>query len=173
MKYHLKRILNNHLTYEEFSTLLCEIEACLNSRPLCPISPSDENVDPLTPGHFLIGEAPVTVPCPNISDAKMTHLTRWQYGQKLINDFWSRWQSEYLTSLQQRTKWVKGMPEFNIGDIVLIKQPNLPPGKWALGRIVDKHPGSDGMTRVYSLKSGDSITKRCVSKLCYLPIDRN
>ncbi|XP_045509299.1 uncharacterized protein LOC123704855 [Colias croceus] len=78
---------------------------------------------------------------------------------------------EYLTSLQQRTRWLKKNDEFKVGDVILIKQPNLPPGKWALGRITAKHPGPDGFTRVYSVKSGDSVIKRSVSKLCYLPIN--
>lgn len=171
IKHHLKRILTTHLTFEEMSTVLCSIEACLNSRPLCPIDLSDEKTEPLTPGHFLIGEAPITVPSPSLKDVKVGHLTRWQYSQKLVNDFWSRWQKEYLSRLQQRPKWLKRKSEFKTGDIVLIKQENLPPGKWALGRIIDKHPGPDGLTRVYSVKSGDNIVKRCVTKLCALPID--
>lgn len=119
----------------------------------------------------MITEAPVTVPDVNLKDAKISNLTRWQYTQKLLNDFWSRWQKEYLTRLQQRPKWLKREDEFKIGDIVLIKQDNLPPGKWFMGRITDKHPGPDGLTRVYSVKSGDRITKRCVTKLCALPIE--
>ncbi|XP_046968281.1 uncharacterized protein LOC124535923 [Vanessa cardui] len=60
-KYHLKRVIGDTtLTYEELSTLLTQIEACLNSRPLCPLSDSD--VLPLTPGHFLIGEPLITIP---------------------------------------------------------------------------------------------------------------
>ncbi|XP_045501144.1 uncharacterized protein LOC123698533 [Colias croceus] len=114
---------------------------------------------------------PITVPQPNLETLKLTHLSRWQYCQKMLNDFWCRWQTEYLTSLQQRTKWLKKNDEFKIGDVILIKQPNLPPGKWALGRITAKHPGPDGFTRVYSVKSGDSVIKRSVSKLCYLPIN--
>jgi hypothetical protein len=35
MKYHLRRTLGDHIsTYEELCTLLAEIEACVNSRPL-------------------------------------------------------------------------------------------------------------------------------------------
>lgn len=169
VKYHLKRILTTNLTFEEMSTVLCEIEACLNSRPLCPID--NISLQTLTPGHFLIGEALVTVPNPNLRDTKISNLTRWQFTQKLLNDFWARWQNEYLTRLQQRPKWLKRNEEFKIGDIVLIKQDNLPPGKWSLGRVTEKHPGPDGLTRVYSVKSGDAVVKRCVTKLCALPID--
>ncbi|XP_075990311.1 uncharacterized protein LOC142985958 [Anticarsia gemmatalis] len=169
IKYNLKRVLSTNLTFEEMTTVLCEIEACLNSRPLCPMD--DDSMQPLTPGHFLIAEAPVTVPDVNLKTAKVSNLTRWQYTQRLLNDFWSRWQKEYLTRLQQRPKWLKREKEFKVGDIVLIKQDSLPPGKWFMGRITDKHPGPDGFTRVYSVKSGTTITKRSVTKLCALPVD--
>ncbi|RVE40976.1 hypothetical protein evm_014374 [Chilo suppressalis] len=58
IKYHLRRILTTSLTYEELTTVLCDIEACLNSRPLIPIDNSE-------PDHFLIGEAPVNIPTPD------------------------------------------------------------------------------------------------------------
>jgi hypothetical protein len=57
MKYHLRRTSGSHIaTYEELSTLLTEIEACLNSRPLCTLSDDPFNQTYLSPGHFLIGE---------------------------------------------------------------------------------------------------------------------
>ncbi|XP_060800865.1 uncharacterized protein LOC132901873 [Amyelois transitella] len=172
IKYHLQRILITNLTYEEMTTILCQVEACLNSRPLCPVDSADpDNLDILTPGHFLIGESPIVVPSPDLKNVKIHTLSRWQHTQKLMNDFWRRWQDEYLNRLQQRPKWHKIEEEFKVGDIVLIKTDNLPPGKWSLGRIVDKHPGDDGYTRVYSIKSGNTITKITVTKLCALPID--
>ncbi|KAH9630208.1 hypothetical protein HF086_010714 [Spodoptera exigua] len=88
-----------------------------------------------------------------------------------MTDFWHRWQQEYLSRMQQRSKWHHKVKEFEIGHIVLIKADNLPPAKWMMGRIVDKHPGTDGVTRVYSVKSGDSVVQRPFNKLCYLPID--
>jgi len=57
MKYHLPRTLGSHdATYEELCTLLSEIEACLNSRPLCAISDDPSNPTYLSPGQFFIAE---------------------------------------------------------------------------------------------------------------------
>ncbi len=69
MKTHLRRILHDvKLTYEEFSTLLTQIEACLNSRPLVPLPNDDDGFEALTPSHFLIGKPlaafPETSPYP-------------------------------------------------------------------------------------------------------------
>lgn len=171
LKHHLKRILTTNLTFEELTTILCQIEACLNSRPLCPVDECDDNIQPLTPGHFLTGEPPIVVPEPSLQHVKVSNLSRWQHTQKLLNDLWKRWREDYLLRLQKRPKWLKPQKEMSVGDIVHIKIDNLPPGKWMLGRIVEKHPGPDGLTRVYSVKSGDTITKRSVTKLCLLPVN--
>ncbi|XP_053968926.1 uncharacterized protein LOC128870340 [Anastrepha ludens] len=57
VKYHLKRVLGEvPLSYEEFNTLLTEIEACVNSRPLCDNSEAAGDLEVLTPGHFIVGE---------------------------------------------------------------------------------------------------------------------
>ncbi|XP_049886415.1 uncharacterized protein LOC126380876 [Pectinophora gossypiella] len=55
MKHHLKRVLGEQkLTFEELSTLLTQIEGCLNSRPLIAITDNIDDLDCLTPGHFLV-----------------------------------------------------------------------------------------------------------------------
>ncbi|XP_043499952.1 uncharacterized protein LOC122526659 [Polistes fuscatus] len=54
VKHHLKRVIREHtLTFEELSTILVEIEACLNSRPLGPLSLDTDLLRALTPSHFL------------------------------------------------------------------------------------------------------------------------
>lgn len=61
LKHHLRRVVGAHmLTFEELTTLLCKIKACLNSRPLGSLTDSLDDYDALTPGHFLIG-SPLTV----------------------------------------------------------------------------------------------------------------
>ncbi|XP_047543215.1 uncharacterized protein LOC125075547 [Vanessa atalanta] len=54
LKHHLRRVLGEQkLTYEEYSTLLAQIEACLNTRPLCAITDDPEDINFLTPSHFI------------------------------------------------------------------------------------------------------------------------
>jgi hypothetical protein len=76
VKNHLKRILGSHnLTYEEMTTVLTQIEGCLNSRPLIPMSEDPDDLAVLTPGHFLIGEPLNSLPEPDLTDVKINRLS--------------------------------------------------------------------------------------------------
>lgn len=78
MKHHLRRILGDQkLTYEEFATLLAKIEACMNSRPLYPLTEDPEEIYTyLTPGHFLTGSPTMTLPLSNYEDERNVDLRR-------------------------------------------------------------------------------------------------
>ncbi|XP_028159005.1 uncharacterized protein LOC114351861 [Ostrinia furnacalis] len=170
-KHHLKRVIGTAtLTYEEISTLLYQIEACLNSRPLSQISTNSQDPTPLTPGHFIIGEPLVLVPDNNYETSTISSLKRWQITQQMLQVFWRRWSNEYLTQFLQRYKWANKTPEPRIGDVVLVKEDDLPPAKWLMGIITEKHKGLDNLTRVVSIKCRDTIIKRPVVKLCVLPV---
>jgi len=76
-KSHMKRVIGNSLlTFQEMKTLLFQIEACLNSRPLCPLSEDPDSLPVLTPGHFLIGESLTAVPEPSVLDTPANRLNR-------------------------------------------------------------------------------------------------
>lgn len=52
---------------------------------------------------------------------------------------------------------------------VVLKEENLPPLKWSLGRIVKLHPGLDGVNaRVVSVRTSTGILIRPVAKVCIL-----
>jgi hypothetical protein len=172
VKRHFKRVVGDtSLNFEEMYTLLARIEACFNSRPLCPASNDPNDLLVLTPGHFLVGE-PLMAPVePNLLLLPKNRLSRWQYIEQVRQHFWTRWRKEYLTSLQQRSKWNRPPATIQPGSMVLINEDNLPPQQWLLGRIIQLHPGKDGITRVVSIKTTSGILKRAVNRISILPMD--
>lgn len=168
LKHHLRRVLGEQkLTYEEFSTLLSQIEACLNTRPLCPISEDPDDLDYLTPAHFL-SSGPVLT----IIETETDERTRWRLTQKIFDDLWKRWKSEYLCQLSKRSKWRKPQESIKLNDVVIIHDANLPAGKWALGRVIQLHPGPDNYVRVVTLKTKNGTIKRPIVKLSLLPTNK-
>lgn len=132
---------NTHFTYEELSTLFVQIEAILNSRPLVPLSSDPTDLFPLTPGHFLIGRPLTSLPTPALLDVKTSRLSRYQLIEQMQQHFWERWRKEFLSELQQRAKWRVKQGELLQGDMVILKEANLPPLKWKMGRIHRLYPG--------------------------------
>ena len=99
MKRHLYRSLGEQLlTYEELSTMTCQIESFLNSRPLCAVSDQDRVA--LTPGRFLVGRALTSLPEPTEDvPASVTPSQRWRLIQQIRSHFWIRWSKETLLTL--------------------------------------------------------------------------
>lgn len=168
-KQRLRNMIGTHtLTYEELSTLLAQIEACLNSRPLAPLSNDPEDDGYLSPAHFLIGRSMIALPQPDIASIQIT--TRWNLLTKLTQGFWKKWRTEYLSRLQHRPKWLKEQPNFRVGELVILRDEHSPPTHWPLARVVQIHPGQDGLVRVVSIIYKGNTFKRNVTKLCRLPI---
>lgn len=169
-KHHLKRIIGDGtLTYEEMNTTLCQIEGCLNSRPLCPISNDPNDFGILTPAHFLIGRPLLARPQPSVIDVPQNRLHYWQQIYQTTEKFWIQWRSEYFSRLQQRPKWLTETTSIQKDDLVLLKDDNLPPTQWSLGRILETHAGADGLTRVVTIKTPTTTLKRPIVKVCRLP----
>jgi len=81
-KHHLRRVIGDStLTFEEMSTLLAQIEACLNSRPLQALSDDPDDISALTPGHFLIGVPLLALPESSLAEEAPSRLSRWQLLQ--------------------------------------------------------------------------------------------
>ncbi|XP_017469589.1 PREDICTED: uncharacterized protein LOC108361481 [Rhagoletis zephyria] len=178
-KKHLYRTTGRQtLRFIELSTLLTRIEACLNSRPLVARHDDPEGGLALTPGEILIGRPLVSRPEPAVPDVPES-LKYWQRLQRMYEHFWKRWQQDYLTSLQARGKWARPHPNLQRGDVVLILNENLPPAHWRMARVIDVHPGDDGLVRVVTVEynsdkrtaEGLYVKHRChrpVQKLCRL-----
>lgn len=173
-KSHLKTVINDTpLTFEELYTVIVQIESILNSRPLCPLSVDINDLNVLTPGHFLIGTALNSILEEDVRDVPVNRTNRFQLLSRMQQCFWQRWSAEYVTQLQSRLKWKQKdrSEHVRVGRMVVIKDDNLPPLRWQLGRITEMHPGADGLTRIVSVRTASGIVKRSLPKICILPLD--
>nr|CAI5834864.1 unnamed protein product [Callosobruchus analis] len=169
-KNHIHRVLGNQLlTYEETSSLLTQVEALLNSRPLCVLSSDTNAPEALTPAHFLTLTPLRSTTAENLTEIKIGRLDRFQLIDRMVRDFWKRWRVEYLTTLQERQKWNKDCANITKGTVVLIKNDFSPPLHWPLGVITELHPGKDGIVRNVTVKTRSGTFTHPVVKLCPLP----
>ena len=169
VKLHLKRVVaNTELTFDQMNTLLTQVEAVVNSRPL-GVAP-DTDCEYLSPAHFLIGRPYTMVPEGDLVHTNPNRLDYWQHVQNLFQGFWKRWHSEYLTSLQQRPKWNIRQDNLKQDEVVVIKEKNIPPSKWLLARIIATYPGPDGNIRVVRLKTKTGEFTRPITAVVRLPI---
>ena len=94
--------------------------------------------------------------------------------QQIQLSFWRRWSDEYITTLQQRKKWAYRTKNIQLGDIVLIREDNLPPCQWMMRKVIDTHAGKDDLIRVVTLRTKGGSVKRTVRKLVVLlPVDKS
>lgn len=167
IKYHLVRIIGETtLTFEEYSTVLHQVEAMVNSRPIAPLPDDPYTLNALTPGHFLIGEALVRIPDEeDYRSVPTNRLTRWSLLQQMTQHLWDRWHEEYLTTLINRTKWLTEKRNFQVGDLVVVKEDNVPPMRWKLGRVQEVLPGKDELVRSVVIRTATGVYKRPIVKL--------
>ncbi|XP_058816309.1 uncharacterized protein LOC131679586 [Topomyia yanbarensis] len=171
LKHHLRRTMGNSvLSQDEFVTLLARIEACLNSRPLTPLSADPNDLEVLTPGHFLVHRSLTCFPELDLSENPRNRLDRWQENQELLRRVWKRWTIDYLSGLQPRTKWTRMRDNIVIGTMVLLKEENLPPLKWRYGRVTNIFHGQDNNIRVVDVRTADGEYRRAINKICILPV---
>ncbi|KRY44811.1 hypothetical protein T03_3023 [Trichinella britovi] len=160
---------------DELRTVLCEVEARVNDRPLTFVGSDLDEEMALTPAHFLIGRSLASFPDrSNSADrgtlrSSLRHLLRrWSYQQKLVGAFWKRWKREYVVTLSSRGKWKKLHEQPRVGDVVLVADYNTPRRRWSLGRIVELLTGGDGLTRSAKVKTAAGTLCRSVRTLVLL-----
>lgn len=167
VKYHITRIIGEAtLTFEEYQTILSQVESYVNSRPICALTDDPTDLTALTPGHFLIGEPLIGIPeTHDFRETPDNRLDRWEHLQKMQQHFWAKWHNEYLGTLINRSKWREEMTNIKEGDLVIIKEENIAPMNWRLARIQEVLPGKDGLVRTVILRTSDGVYKRPITKL--------
>lgn len=155
------------LSDESLTTLMCEVEVIVNSRPLTTISSDSTDLLPLTPNHLLtLRGSPLNLGEFDCSGSYSRR--RWRRVQYLADLFWKRWKKEYLSLMQKRQKWnvIKG--GLNKHDLVLLVDETLPRCHWSLGRVVSVITSADGLIRSAKVKCNKGVVERPIFKLVLL-----
>ncbi len=168
----LRKVLTPHpLRFDELYTILTEVEAVLNSRPIVPLHSTDVNEYTLTPGHFLIGRPLKSPPSAEASKANISNLRRWALVIRLSQDLWKDWLKRYLQSLHHRAKWTSEVDNIRKDDLVYIKDEILRYRDWPIARVIEVYPGNDGKVRVVDLLCHGKNIKRAIHRLIPLHAD--
>lgn len=130
-------VKDSQLTHEVLLTLMSEVTAIDNARPLIPISTA----------MLLTQKTGVPPPVPDNLSVKDIFKSQWKRVQALANAFWSRWRKEYLCTLQGRQKWLTRKTNLKEGDVVLLKDSNTKRNKWPMGLIEKTYPSKDRLVR--------------------------
>ena len=177
----LTALLKEHSTIlndESLRTFMAETEAIINSRPLTVDNLSDpDSPVPLSPMQLLTFKSDVVFPPPGKFERPDVYSRKhWRRVQYLANEFWSRWKTEYLTTLQARQKWTKKSRNFMVGDVVLVKDSNIFTKRngWPMALVEEVFPADDGLVRhvklrvAYKQEDKTRFLSRPISKLILL-----
>ena len=181
MKACLKKVIGKmKLSYDELSTVLTEVEATLNSRPLTYVSLEDLD-EPLTPSHLLVGHRLKNLPDHSICHDDPEYVPqssapvlskRMKHLSQVLDHFWKRWRREYLAELRDAHQFQtrsNGTHHISVGDVVLIHDDDHPRTFWKLGKVEELISGSDDAIRgaLVRIRAGNShaFVKRPVQRL--------
>lgn len=160
----------SQLTHEVLVTLMAEVTAIVNARPITTVPSDTEEPQPLSPAMLLTMKTrPLGPPPGEFVAADLYSRRRWRRAQYLAGQFWVRRRREYLQTLQKRSKWNSPRRNLTTGDIVLVKDEDAHRNDWPLGRITDAIKSEDGEVRkaqVELLKEG--IKKTYMEELVLL-----
>ena len=155
------------LTRTELETVMCEVEACVNSRPLTFQGDTVDCPNPLTPNHFLTGhsvgfqakvaESPSSVTPRVLGD-------RARVREMRLNKFWNAWTNDYLRNLPPAVRG-KAQGDLAIGSLVLIHEEKTPRLSWEIGMVTRLFPGRDGRVRSAEVRTGRGLKTRAVQRL--------
>ncbi|XP_072321671.1 uncharacterized protein [Eucyclogobius newberryi] len=154
------------LTHEMLTTLMAEVTAIMNSRPLVPISSDPESPAVLSPSMLLTQKTDSLAPPAGDFDMHDLSNKHWKRVQGLADAFWKRWKMDYLSTLQPRRKWNTEKDNLQVGDVVLLKDSQAKRMDWPLALVVKTLPSQDNNVRKVEVK----VSRQGTAKVYLRPI---
>ncbi|XP_071085479.1 uncharacterized protein [Haliotis cracherodii] len=160
----LTDVSSKNFTHEVLTTLMAEVCAIVNARPIVPISSDPESPGILTPSTLLTLKSEHVEEMVSDFQIKDLYKSQWRQVQSLADQFWGKWKNEYLHTLQRRHKWFSDEPNVSQDDVVLLKEKNTARNEWPIGVIEKAIPSTDGkvrkaVVRVIREKSATTYTR--------------
>ena len=176
----IKKVLGRrHVSLQTLETIVVEIEAILNDRPLTFVSSEMGDPEPLTPAHLLHGRRITCLPhemvdVDELTDPTFGNATSMRKSANtqaaIIRDFQTRWRHEYLTSLREHHKTSgNNIQLVKKGDVVLIHD-DAPRATWKMAVIEDLIIGRDGLMRAATIRTNNGTTNRAITRLYPLEV---
>ena len=159
-------LANRSVTGDVFSTTMCIVEQTLIARLLTPVSSDADDLEALTPNHFLLGNRDVCLPYLSCAEKFFDHRKLFRQSQAYANLIWDRFRKEYLPTLNNRQKWRSTSNEIlKEGDLVCLIEDSNKHGYYNLGHVTKTIDGSDVVIRSSIVQTNDRVYKRPVVKL--------
>ena len=159
----------HQLNDDSLHTLIVEVEALINSRPLTPVDVAESDLQPLSRTMLLTMKHKVVLPPPgSFAPPDLYCRRRWRRAQHLLNVFWERWRREFLAAQQRRSKWTRVQENVGTDDIVLVVDDDVPRSQWRLGRVISIYPSADGLVRKVRVAIGSAQYDRPIQRLIVL-----
>ncbi|XP_056012635.1 uncharacterized protein LOC130052239 [Ostrea edulis] len=110
-----------NLTHEVLSTLMAEVTAIINSRPITAVSKGPGVPFVLSPAMLLNRKISGHYSMCTDVDIRDIYKEQWKQVQVLSDLFWQQWKTHYLQNLQSRRKWTSEKMNLKVGDVIVIK----------------------------------------------------
>ena len=176
-----KALHHKTVSAPELVTIITEIEAVVNNRPLVYLDDSVKSTEALTPAHLLYGRRIFLFPSFESHDYQFDQVNNIEiihkYNNKvsaIINHFKKIWSVDYLQSLREKHYSSRSGPNRTpkIGELVIVGlEQNR--SKWTLGRVVDLVKGSDEKIREVLINCQNRVLRKTVEKLIPLELSQD
>ena len=156
---------------EQFRTVISKCMHMLNNRPIQMVGDA-QDLEPLTPNHFLIGDLGGAVFPPDFPEEEGNLDQRLKYVITIQQHIWKRFQEEIVPLLGPRTRWSAERENIKVDEVVIEVDANTHRGSWRMMRVNKIIESEDGLVRQVEVINSDGKTYlRPIAKL--IPIVRS
>ena len=171
-----KCLTNTTVDKTTFETIICEIEAFVNDRPLTVVSGTPTDVIPITPSMLCGARKLRSLPDwarVQRDNVNLPIRTAWKQRLSIKNQCWARFRKDYLfRTLTQVPAWREEKPSLKVGDVVMVSTEASKRANWPLARVTeveDGRPRRSATVRTVTLRlASGQVLRRPIQHLVHL-----